>query len=125
MKVLLGIGGSDDSFEALSQVVERTAATGDDLTVAVVENPESDATADGVERRVREVVDGSPLAADGVDVRRLSGDPGPRLVELAEREDFDQLVLGGGQRSPMGKIAVGRIAEYVLVNARVTVKLIR
>lgn len=125
MKVLLGIGGSDDSVDALSQVVDRTADTGDDLTVAVVENPDSDAVPDEIERRVRSVLEESPLSVDDVEVRRLSGDPGPRLVELAEREDFDQLVLGGGQRSPMGKIAVGRIAEYVLVNARVSVKLIR
>lgn len=133
MKVLLGIGGSDDSFTALEQVVQRAADAGDDLTVAVVENPQSEATPAEVEARVREVVADSPLSVgegtttdrDHVTVRHLSGDPGPQLVELAEREEFDQLVLGGGQRSPMGKIAVGQIAEYVLVNARVTVKLIR
>lgn len=135
MKVLLGIGGTDDSFTALEQVVRRAAAAGDDLTVAVVENPQSEATPAEVEQRVRDIVADSPLSVadgdpesvgqDAVVVRRLAGDPGPQLVELADREEFDQLVLGGGERSPMGKIAVGEIAEYVLVNARVTVKLVR
>jgi len=61
----------------------------------------------------------------GVDVRTLSGDPGSELLDVAEREGFDQIVLGGGQRSPMGKIKLGHIAEFVLLNSHVTVKLVR
>lgn len=130
MKVLLGIGGSDDSLQALRGVVARAETAGDDLTVAIVENPRAETTPTDIETRVRSVVSDSALSiadesGDGVVIKHISGEPGPRLVELAEREDFDQLVLGGGKRSPMGKIAVGQIAEYVLVNARVTVKLIR
>ena len=37
MKVLLGIGGGDDSRRALEQTVTRAAEAGDDLTVAVVD----------------------------------------------------------------------------------------
>jgi len=124
MKVLLGIGGTDDSIRALERVVQRTCETGDDLTVAVVDNPDSDPPQEAVERRVRETLDDAGLA-DEVAVRPVSGDPGPALVELAEGEGFDSLVLGGGQRSPMGKITLGRVAEYVLLNARVTVTLVR
>ena len=123
MKVLLGIGGTDDAYRALEQVVERTRETGDDLTVAILENPASDDAPDAVERRARAVLDDAGL--DAVAVRQLEGDPGPQLVELAEREGFDRLVLGGGQRSPMGKISLGSVAEYVLLNARVTVTLVR
>jgi nucleotide-binding universal stress UspA family protein len=124
MKVLLGIGGTDDSYRALERVVDRAREAGDELTVAVVENPESDDDPDAVERRVREVVEAAGLG-EGVQIRHLTGDPGPALVELAETGGFDQLVLGGGQRSPMGKISLGQVAEYVLLNARVTVTLIR
>ena len=59
------------------------------------------------------------------EVRHLSGDPGSQLVDVAEREGFDQIVLGGGQRSPMGKIKLGHIAEFVLLNSPVTVTLVR
>jgi len=124
MKVLLGIGGADDSLQALERVVERTRETGDDLTVAVLDNPEADATPGAVERQVDDALADAGLAAS-VAVRRLDGEPGPALVELAESGGFDRLVLGGGQRSPMGKITLGRVAEYVLLNGRVSVTLIR
>jgi len=122
MDVLLGIGGSDDSFRALERTVERARLAGDDLTIAILDNPESDREFDEIESRVREVLDAESVDAE---VRHLSGDPGSRLVDLAERESFDQLVLGGGQRSPMGKIQLGGIAEFVLLNSPVTVTLVR
>lgn len=122
MKVLLGIGGSEDSIRALERTVERAVAAGDDLTVAIVENPNTEVTPDELEGRVRDLLAEASLDAD---VRRLAGDPGSRLVDLAEAEAFDQLVLGGGRRSPMGKIQIGSIAEFVLLNSRTTVKLVR
>jgi nucleotide-binding universal stress UspA family protein len=122
MKVLLGVGGSDDSLRALERAVERAREAGDELTVAVLDNPESAAAVDDVEERVRET-----LAAADVDaaVRRLEGDPGSRLVDVAEREGFDRIVLGGGETSPLGKIQLGSIAEFVVLNASVSVTLVR
>ncbi|MDZ5810390.1 universal stress protein [Halorubrum sp. AD140] len=122
MKVLCGIGGSDDSLRALDRTVERAAVANDDLTVAVVDNEDSSVTPDDVIRRAREAVDEAGIDAE---VRRVDGDPGSRLVELAEREEFEEIVLGGGHTSPMGKITIGSIAEFVLLNAKTTVTLVR
>lgn len=122
MKVLLGIGGSDDSIRALERVVDRTAAVGDDLTVAIVNNPRSERSREEIAERVEAVLADAGLSAP---VRHVEGDPGSELVDMAEREGFDQIALGGGQTSPMGKINVGSIAEFVLLNARTTVKLVR
>ncbi|MDS0293878.1 universal stress protein [Halogeometricum luteum] len=122
MKVLLGVGGSEDSIRAVEQTVSRAAAAGDELTVAVVENDDSDRTREEIEARVEEI-----LADAGVDaeIRHLEGDPGSRLVDTAEEEGFEQIVIGGGQTSPMGKINLGSIAEFVLLNSHVTVSLVR
>ena len=122
MKVLLGIGGTDDSLTALEETVERAQAAGDELTVAVLDNPDSERSQASLAERARERV-----AAAGIDatVREIAGDPGGRLVEIAQAEEFDQIVLGGGETSPMGKITVGPIAEFVVLNATVTVKLVR
>jgi nucleotide-binding universal stress UspA family protein len=122
MDVLLGVGGSDDSFRALDWALRRVPAAGDDLTVAVVENPESERDPEAVEAEVRE-----RLAAAGVDapVVHLSGDPGSALVEHAEAEGFDELVVGGGEESPMGKIRLGNVSEFILLNSHVTVTLVR
>ena len=122
MKVLLGIGGSDDSVRALEQVVARTAAVGDELTIAIVENPRSPRSREEIAERAREELDDLGLDAE---VRQVEGDPGSELVDIAEREGFDEIALGGGQTSPMGKINVGSIAEFVLLNAHTSVRLIR
>ncbi|MFB6303603.1 MAG: universal stress protein [Haloferacaceae archaeon] len=124
MKVLLGIGGSDDSLRALEATVERAAEAGDDLTVAVVDNPESSRSPETVAELVESHLERTDHDLD-VDVRRLEGHPGSALVELAESEGFDRIVLGGGQTSPLGKINVGSIAEFVLLNSHVTVTLVR
>lgn len=122
MKVLCGIGGSDDSFEALDRTVERAAVADDDLTVAVVENPDSSTESDELVRRAEEAVADAGIDAE---VRRVEGDPGSRLVEIAETESFDEIVLGGGHTSPMGKITIGPIGQFVLLNAKTTVTLVR
>jgi nucleotide-binding universal stress UspA family protein len=122
MKVLLGVGGTDDSVRALEQTVSRVREAGDELTVAVLDNPESDPAPEDVAQEVRETLDSAGLDAE---VRRVEGDPGSRLVEIAEHENFDQIVIGGGQTSPMGKINIGQIAEFVLLNSHVTVTLVR
>lgn len=122
MKVLLGVGGSEDSLRALTRALERAQEAGDDLTVAVLDNPESPRAVDEVEQEVRERL--SDAGVDAV-VRRLDGDPGSQLVDLAEREGFDRIVLGGGETSPLGKIQLGSIAEFVILNASVSVTLVR
>jgi nucleotide-binding universal stress UspA family protein len=122
MKVLLGMGGAEDSLEALEETVTRAAAAGDELTIGIVENPESDRTPEQLVAAANAELEAVGLDAD---VRQLSGDPGSSLVQVAESEEFDQIVLGGGQRSPMGKIRLGQIAEFVLLNSHVSVKLVR
>ncbi|MFB6206935.1 MAG: universal stress protein [Haloglomus sp.] len=122
MKVLLGVGGSSDSLRALDRALERAAEAGDDLTIAVLDNPESSPSVDEIEQEVRERLTEAGIDAE---VRRLDGDPGSRLVDVAEREGFERIVLGGGETSPLGKIKVGSIAEFVILNASVSVTLIR
>lgn len=122
MKVLLGIGGSTDSLTALDETVERARDAGDELTVAVVDDPDAEPTPSELIDRARARIERAGIDAT---VRRVEGDAGGRLVEIADREGFDQIVLGGGQTSPMGKVSLGSIAEFVLLNATVSVKLVR
>jgi nucleotide-binding universal stress UspA family protein len=122
MKTVLGIGGTDDSVRALEHALDRAAETGDELTVAVIENPDSSPGAEEVEERARRVVDEHEVDADVV---RLSGDPGSALVEFAESNGYDEIVIGGGETSAMGKIQIGRVAEFVLLNSHTSVKLVR
>ncbi|WP_418280959.1 universal stress protein [Halorubrum sp. DTA98] len=122
MKVLCGIGGSDDSLRALDRSVERAAVADDDLTVLIVDNPDSERSSDDLVNRAEQAVSDAGIDAN---IRRIDGDPGSRLVDIAEAEGFDEIVIGGGQTSPMGKITIGTIAEFVLLNAKTSVTLVR
>lgn len=123
MKLLLGIGGTDDSWRALSRTAERAADAGDSLTVAILENPDSEMSPEEIEGKVEETL--AEYDDLGTDVRHVEGDPGAMLVEIGDGEGYDQIVLGGGERSPMGKIRVGQVAEFVVLNAETSVTLVR
>ncbi|MDG5819064.1 universal stress protein [Natronococcus sp. A-GB7] len=122
MNVLLGLAGSDESIKALRRTIERTDDVGDDLTVAVLEKGDTDRSQEEMYRQAEKLLSEADLDAE---LERLEGDPGASLVDYAEQGEFDQLVIGGGTVSPMGKIQLGSITEFVLLNAPTTVKLVR
>jgi nucleotide-binding universal stress UspA family protein len=123
MNVLLGLGGSDESVKTLRRTIERTREVGDDLTIVIVDKPESKRSQDEMYQQTLDRLEEADIT--DVEVETLEGDPGSALVNYAEQGEFDQLVIGGGTLSPMGKIQLGPIAEFVLLNAPTTVKLVR
>ncbi|MFB6310863.1 MAG: universal stress protein [Salinirussus sp.] len=120
MEVLLGLDGSEFAERALERAVDRALETGDSLTVVVYAGP-VDTDLAALEARARD-----RLATAGLepDVRRLESNPGAGLVELAEA-GYDRIVLGGGTVSPMGKIRLDDVVEFVVANATTTVTLVR
>jgi nucleotide-binding universal stress UspA family protein len=118
MRFLVGADGSDRSLQAITKTLERLQ-DGDEVTVAVYA---LDDDIDAVESQVRDHLEAFDAS---VELRQVTGDPGSRLVELAEREGYDRIVLAGGERSPLGKIQLGSVVEFVLLNARSTVTLVR
>ena len=122
MQVLLGVGGSSLSYQALERTIERAREADDEVTVAVFGDEETDSTRDEVEQRVRATLDERGFDAR---IRLLEGDPGGQLVEIADGESFDHVVLGSGKRSALGKIQLGTVTEFVLLNAQIPVTLVR
>ncbi|MBX0295627.1 universal stress protein [Haloarcula nitratireducens] len=123
MNVLLGIGGSQLSYHALDETIARAKETGDEVTVAIFDNEEADTDADEIRERVESTLSEADFEAS---IRRIEGEsPGSRLIDIAESEEFDRIVLGGGERSTLGKIQLGSIVEFVLLNAQTPVTLIR
>ncbi|MFB6121636.1 MAG: universal stress protein [Halobacteriaceae archaeon] len=118
MKVLVGVDESENAVRALDWALDRAAAAGDEVAVVVVEDGE-----EAIEEEVRERI---ASVNREVDVRTVgAAEAGSTLVGIAEREAFDEVVLGGGERSPMGKIRLGDMREFVILNADVTVTLVR
>lgn len=119
MRLIVAIDGSENALAGLEEVVERARQTGDEVTVAVYSHDDSLAT---VETAVHDRLDALGFDAG---VEMLAEDPGSQLVTLAEREEYDRIVLSGGQTSPLGKIQLDSLVEFVLLNAHTTVTLIR
>lgn len=122
MRVLVGVEGSDESSIVLENALSRAREADDELTVAVFAKPEDEQDLDAIEAIVRDHLEAVGLEATIV---RIEGDPASELVSIAEREGFDQIVIGGGYDTPLGKRYLGRISEFVILNADVTVRLER
>jgi len=120
MRILVGVDDTDQGLRALDRTIERAREAGDEVTVAVYTT--GDGSLDGIEASVRDRLETRSFDAA---VERITGNPGSRLVELAEEGGYDRIVLSGGHRSPLGKIQLGNTLEFVLVNARTTVTLVR
>jgi nucleotide-binding universal stress UspA family protein len=119
MRLIVGVDGSDRSLAALETVLSRARAHDDEITVAIY-NP--DGPLADVESDVRHELE--QLGFDG-SVELIEGNPGGQLVELVDTDEYDRIVLAGGQRSPLGKIQLDNVVEFVLLNAHSTVTLIR
>lgn len=123
MDILLGVGGSELSYHALEETIDRAEETGDSLTVAIFENEEISADLTEIREDVEATLGEAGFEAS---IRVLEDEsPGSALISLAENEGFDRIVLGGGERSTLGKIQLGSIVEFVLLNAQTPVTLIR
>ena len=122
MDVVLGLGNAPDSGQALEETVSRTAKTGDALTIAILCDRTGTDPPQELRERVEETLDEYAIESRIVE---LEGEPGPALTTYAETEGFDRIVIGGGNRSPMGKIALGEVTEFVVLNADTSVTLIR
>lgn len=117
MKILLGYDGSTLADHAIAEV-RRLAEVSGDVTVAIY-NVEKE---QDIEARIRD-----QLESEGIEpaVCHIKGDAGGQLVEIAESEEFDRIVLPGGSRSPLGKIQLDSVVEFVILNAQTSVTLAR
>jgi nucleotide-binding universal stress UspA family protein len=114
-----GDGGVD--LAPLDWVLERARRASDRVTVLLV-GAVTGARVDALEGRATERLE----AWEGIaHVRRLPGEPPREILRVLGHEPWDELVLSGGTRTPAGKIRPGGLAEYLLLNAPVTLTLVR
>jgi nucleotide-binding universal stress UspA family protein len=63
----------------------------------------------------------------GIDVSFLiwTGDPGDMIVEAAEAEHADMVLVGSHGRGAVGRLFLGSVSEHVVRNARCPVLVVR
>jgi nucleotide-binding universal stress UspA family protein len=122
MKIVVGYIKSPEGQAALDRAIEEARLRDGQLVVLhslkggsrdegeqilayrdELENIESRLSGEGVEFRVRELVRGQSPAED--------------MVEIADEEGADLIVIGLRRRSPVGKLVLGSNAQDILLSA--------
>jgi nucleotide-binding universal stress UspA family protein len=114
-------GAADDALAPLDWVLQRARRASDRITVLLV-GLTTGAPAEALEERST----GRLGSWQGIGhVRRLPGEPRREILRVLGHEPWDELVVSGGTRTPAGKLRPGGLAEYLLLNAPVTLTLVR
>ncbi len=132
-KILYPVDGSELSTAALPHVVALAEATGAPVVVvqAVEIVTEADAMTVPERRTEAEASTGRTaraLEAAGVAVEAthvIEGDAGRSIVTAADEEAADIIVMATQGRSGLRRLALGSVAEYVMVHAGRPVLLVR
>lgn len=143
-KILLAVGPGDaDRVDALAETLTDIAIpTGAEVVLAHVFTEEEyestlenlgveaggDVSADEVSRRhatIRRLSEALDDAGIDYTVRGEIGNHGQRIVDLAEAEGTDLVIVGGRKRSPTGKAVFGSTAQEVMLSAPCPVTFVR
>ena len=135
-RILLPTDGSEGTNRAVRQAIDLAAETGAELHVLfVVEDmPYAPEMMDEqVEMRPREIgqeaVEDIRERADetGVAVERVveAGTPPPAILNYADSEDFDLIVMGTHGRGGLNRLLLGSVAERVVRSATVPFMTVR
>ncbi len=130
MKILVGYDGSNVSKEALKLAMTHTKAFKGEIFVV------NSLTGGGgtTEDEVRKANSHLEEAKRFLDQENIPGDthllirghtPGEDIVQFADENDMDEIIIGIRRRSKVGKLIFGSNAQYIILKAScpvVTVK---
>jgi len=121
-KILVGIDGSNTSQAALQVAIKSASAYNADLLVvtskATGTTGESDEIRNaekGLEEAEAQVLKAGVACSTHLLIRGKT--VGEDIVEFAESNDIDLIVMGVKRRSRVGKILMGSNAQYVIIKA--------
>lgn len=118
-RILVGTDGSDTATRAVDRAVEVAAATGATLTVLSA----------GRKDKAQSVIDKEleRLAGTGIEIvgRVEEGDAAGALVDVAESEHFDLLVVGNKGMTGASRFLLGSVPNKVSHHAPCALLIVR
>jgi nucleotide-binding universal stress UspA family protein len=123
MKILVGYDGSNMAKAALELAKERAKVRGAKIDVVNcmeqsrnLEYEEIRKAEQNLEGEVHHIL--NPANVSYETHLLISGqEPGESLVEYAEQNKSDEIIIGIQRRSKVGKLMFGSTAQYVILNA--------
>ena len=122
MKILVGYDGTNSAKEALNLARSHAKAFGASIEVVTSMQKGTESERKEIEQAERGLEYAKSLfEEDGIDcnthllIRGLSA--GEDLVEFANENRIDQIIVGVKRRSKVGKLLMGSTAQYVILQA--------
>lgn len=137
MRILVALDKSDPGSEALEYALTEHPTA--DITVLHVINPVDGSFGEDIyayeyvidaKREAAEelIAEAEAIAEDhGVDIQSavVVGQPSREIVDYAESNGFDRIIIGSHGRSGVSRVLLGSVAEQVVRRAPIPVTIIR
>ena len=136
-RLLLATDLTDASEPATDEAFELAASLGASVLAVSVIDPSSlrlpggrfrarvDQVREGLERAALDLVERGRSYGIHVHFMVWQGAPGPSILEAADAEDIDLVVVGSHGRGVVGRALMGSVSEHVVRNAERPVLVVR
>lgn len=123
MKILVGYDGTSSAKEALNLAKSHAKAFGASVEVVTSMQKGTESEQKEIERAERGLAHAKSLFDDdkiacGTHLLIRGLTPGEDLVEFANENRVDEIVVGVKRRSKVGKLLLGSTAQYVILQAQ-------
>ncbi len=123
MKILVGYDGTNAAKEALSLAKEHAKAFGGSVNIVTSMEKGTESQREEIEQAERglewakSVFDENDIDCKShLLIRGLM--PGEDIVQFAEENSADEIIVGVKRRSKVGKLLMGSTAQYVILKAK-------
>ncbi len=123
MKILVGYDGTNAAKEALSLAKEHAKAFGGTVNIVTSMEKGTESQREEIEQAERGLEWAkSVFEENDIDckthllIRGLM--PGEDIVQFAEENEADEIIVGVKRRSKVGKLLMGSTAQYVILKAK-------
>ena len=122
MKILLGYDGSEEADRALSLAVRHAKAFGAKVLVLKSRNKGTNEDLPDIEKDEELLENAKKMLAEaGVECEThlvIRGEtPAEDLIDFAEENKVDEIIVGIAKKSRVGKLIFGSNAQYVILHA--------
>lgn len=124
LSVAATVARASGSTVVLAHVVEAPGGAQDEYNMRAMYGGMLDNMKSAGEDSLRRMVEAGPFSDIKVETRLRFGDPARALLEVAEEEEVDLIVMGSHGRGAWGSMFMGSVSQRVIHDANVPVVIV-